>query len=88
MSEQPQRGSSRLSGFYRQSLAERAATVARHGLILALVLALPAVAIAYFAGPLLLHLGQEPTVVTGATEYLRAAPQDMAGLGEPITKAR
>ncbi|NLX09301.1 MAG: hydroxymethylglutaryl-CoA reductase, degradative [Chloroflexi bacterium] len=29
MSEQPQRGSSRLSGFYRQSLAERAATVAQ-----------------------------------------------------------
>lgn len=58
---------------------QRAATVARHGLILALVLALPAVAIAYFAGPLLLHLGQEPTVVTGATEYLRAVCLGLIG---------
>ena len=49
----------------------RAAVVARHGLLLALLLAVPATAFVYFAGPLLGFLGQDPAVVAGATEYLR-----------------
>lgn len=57
----------------------RAAMVARHGLILALVLALPAVAVAYLAGPLLQHVGQEAGVVADATEYLRAVCLGLIG---------
>ena len=57
----------------------RAATVARHALLLALLLALPAVAVAYFVGPLLVHLGQEPSVVADATEYLRAVCLGLVG---------
>lgn len=50
----------------------RAAVVARHGLLLAVMLALPAAAFVYCAGPLLGYLGQDPKVVAGATDYLRA----------------
>ncbi|HET8985810.1 MAG TPA: MATE family efflux transporter, partial [Trueperaceae bacterium] len=49
----------------------RAAVVARHGLLLAMLLALPATVFVYCAGPLLGFLGQDPAVVAGATEYLR-----------------
>src|SRR5690606_7278399 len=57
----------------------QAATVARHGLILALLLAAPAVAIVYLVGPMLIHLGQEPGVVAGATEYLKAVCIGLVG---------
>jgi MATE family multidrug resistance protein len=57
----------------------RAAVVARHGLLLALLLAVPAAAFVYFAGPLLGFFGQDPAVVAGATEYLRAVCFGLVG---------
>lgn len=57
----------------------RAAVVARHGLMVALVLAVPAVLLVYLAGPLLVHLGQDSAVVAGATEYLRAVAFGLVG---------
>lgn len=57
----------------------RAAVVARHGLLLAVTLSLPAAAFVYFAGPLLGYLGQDPAVVAGASEYLRAVSFGLFG---------
>lgn len=57
----------------------RSAVVARHGLLLAAVLSLPAMAVVYLAGPLLGNLGQDPTVVAGASEYLRAVAPGLLG---------
>lgn len=57
----------------------RAAVVARHGLLLALALGVPATAFVYLAGPLLGLLGQDPVVVAGASEYLRAVAFGLPG---------
>ena len=57
----------------------KAAVVARHGLLLALALSLPAATWVYLAGPLLGYLGQDPTVVSDASEYLRAVAFGLPG---------
>lgn len=57
----------------------RAAALVRHGLVLAVALALPAMAITYVVGPLLVHLGQDGHVVAGASEYLRAVAPGLVG---------
>ena len=57
----------------------RAAVVARHGLLLAVAISVPAAIWVYLAGPLLGFLGQDPVVVAGATEYLRAVALGLPG---------
>jgi multidrug resistance protein, MATE family len=49
-----------------------AARTTRHGVILALALAVPVMACLYAIGPLLPRLGQDPTIAAAATGYLRA----------------
>lgn len=49
-----------------------ARSVLRHGIVLALLLALPVMLALWFVGPLLPLLGQDPTTASAATGYLRA----------------
>ncbi len=50
----------------------RAADVARHGVVLGALLTPGVMALLWWAGPLLTHLGQDPGTAALATDYLRA----------------
>lgn len=58
---------------------QEAARAARHGLVLALVLSLPAMLLVANAAPLLLMLGQDPEIVATARLYLRAVAYSFPG---------
>lgn len=56
-----------------------AAEHARHGVVLALVMAGPVMLLLWTLGPLLVHLGQDPVTVELATGYLRAVTWAVPG---------
>jgi len=51
---------------------EEAAEHARHGIVLGALLSVPAMLILWWVGPALARLGQDPTTIALATNYLRA----------------